>query len=94
PVLVKRRGARRRGTKPSPRSATATISDLHTLRAGNLSGTDYQLEAAAGAADLAGTRSGKFGVSWAGDTDGNCRVSIADVSLVVTHYGKTSADPA
>ncbi|MCX6020347.1 MAG: hypothetical protein NTZ05_01195, partial [Chloroflexi bacterium] len=58
----------------------------------NLSGADYQLEATAAAPDLAGTRSGKFNVSWAGDTDGNCRVSIVDASLIVTYYGKSATD--
>lgn len=32
-----------------------------------------------------------FNVTWAGDTVGDCRVSIADYSLVVTHFGKSSA---
>ncbi|MCX6020319.1 MAG: hypothetical protein NTZ05_01035, partial [Chloroflexi bacterium] len=58
----------------------------------NLSGADYQLEATTAAPDVASGRTGRFNVSWAGDTDGNCRISVADVSLVVTHYGRTAAD--
>ncbi|MCX6021466.1 MAG: hypothetical protein NTZ05_07010, partial [Chloroflexi bacterium] len=52
------------------------------------SGADYELQATSTAADVAAGGTGKFNVTFAGDTDANCRVSVVDVSLVVTHYGK------
>ncbi|MCX6022263.1 MAG: hypothetical protein NTZ05_11135, partial [Chloroflexi bacterium] len=60
----------------------------------NLSGADYQLTATAASADVAATATGKFNVTFAGDTDANCPVSVVDVSLVVTHYGKLATDSA
>jgi len=38
--------------------------------------------------------SAPFNVTLAGDVDGDCHVGITDFSLVVTHFGKTSASPA
>lgn len=35
--------------------------------------------------------SAPFNVTLAGDTDGDCRVSIVDYSAIVTHFGKTGA---
>ncbi|MCX6021319.1 MAG: hypothetical protein NTZ05_06250 [Chloroflexi bacterium] len=62
----------------------------------DLPGEGYVLEATA--AGLAAARTALFNVTLAGDVDaepvgGVCRVSAIDYSLLVTHYGKTSADP-
>ncbi|MCX6020318.1 MAG: hypothetical protein NTZ05_01030 [Chloroflexi bacterium] len=53
----------------------------------DLPGAGYVLEATAG--ELSAVRSAAFNVTLAGDTEGDCRVSVADFSLVVTYYGKT-----
>lgn len=42
----------------------------------------------ASAAGLTATETAPFNVAWAGDTNGDCRVSILDYSAVVTHFGK------
>ncbi len=60
-------------------------------------GADYQLQASA--TGVASGLSGRFNVVLAGDTNGDCRVTILDFSLVVTHFGKSSTyadwnDPA
>lgn len=55
------------------------------------SGTGYVLEATA--AGVTAGQSDPFNVTWAGDTNGDCRVSVVDFSLIVTHFGKTSAHP-
>ncbi|MCX6021193.1 MAG: hypothetical protein NTZ05_05600, partial [Chloroflexi bacterium] len=58
-----------------------------------LPGADFRLSATSAAPEVAATASGKFNVTLAGDTDGSCRVSIVDVSQVVTHYGKDASAP-
>ncbi len=52
-------------------------------------GADYVLQATALGADPA--LSPAFNVTLAGDTNGDCKVTVLDFSLVVTHFGKTSA---
>lgn len=66
----------------------ATFSGCSIDRAGG----GYVLEATAAAATPA--LSLPFSVAWAGDTNGDCRVSILDYSTMVTHFGKSrsSAD--
>ncbi len=63
----------------------------------DLPGADYRLQATA--SGLSPMLTAPFNVTLAGDTNGDCRVSIVDFSLVVTHFGKTSThadwtDPA
>ncbi len=55
------------------------------------SGADYMLLASASGATSASTA--PFNITLAGDTSGDCRVSIIDFSLVVTHFGKTASSP-
>ena len=57
----------------------------------DLPGADYRLQATA--SGLSPTLTAPFNVTLAGDTNGDCRVSIVDFSLVVTHFGKTSSHP-
>ncbi|MBI2322218.1 MAG: pre-peptidase C-terminal domain-containing protein [Chloroflexi bacterium] len=52
-------------------------------------GPGYAFQATAD--DVSPAEAPAFNVTWAGDTVGDCRVSIADYSLVVTHFGKSSA---
>ncbi|MCX6020437.1 MAG: hypothetical protein NTZ05_01675 [Chloroflexi bacterium] len=53
-------------------------------------GVGYVLEASA--PELASVLTAPFNVTFAGDTEGDCRVSAADFSLIVTHYGKMVGD--
>jgi len=55
----------------------------------DLPGADYRLQATA--SGLSPTLTAPFNVTLAGDITGDCRVSIVDFSLVVTHFGKASA---
>ncbi len=57
----------------------------------NRPGTGYVLEATAAGVTAGDTA--PFNITWAGDTDGDCRVSVVDYSLVVTYFGATSSDP-
>ena len=54
-------------------------------------GPGYVLTASANGASP--TTSAPFNVTLAGDTDGDCRVSIIDFSVVVAHVGKTTLSP-
>ncbi len=58
----------------------------------DLPGAGYELNASAPDTVPAGTA--PFNVTLAGDTNGDCRVSILDFSVVVTYFGKNPSDPA
>ncbi len=55
-------------------------------------GVGYVLRAAAANGEAVGL-SAPFNVTLAGDTNGDCHVSIVDFSLVVSHFGKTNVSP-
>ncbi|GEM_PF-4891281 len=74
--------------------ATMTVSSGVAAFAGckiDLSGADYRLEVVA--AGFSAVQTDKFTVTLAGDTNGDCRVTIVDFSLVVATFGKNSGSP-